>query len=136
MVSSNRMLNRYPSCNAPTNKIPDHPHFDESLCCLYNIMFLQEIQDNSGPTDDGEVSANLTLTALVEAIAKAGGVSYNFTEIPPVDGQDGGQPGGNIRTAYLYRPEKLRLVQDAPVGGPIDSVEVVDRDGKVSLRPN
>lgn len=64
-------------------------------------MFLQEIQDNSGPTDDGTVSSNVTLAILVEAIAKISNVIYNFTVIDPVDGQDGGQPGSNIRNAYL-----------------------------------
>lgn len=66
-----------------------------------DIMFVQEIQDDSGPTDDGVVSANLTLTTLVEAIQKESGILYSFTDIAPVNNQDGGQPGGNIRQAYL-----------------------------------
>lgn len=67
-----------------------------------DILFLQEIQDNSGPVNDGTVEANLTLTALVNAILNVtNGTKYDFVEIPPVDGQDGGQPGGNIRTVYL-----------------------------------
>lgn len=87
---------------APTSRhIPSVADHIASILNTPDIMFVQEIQDNSGPTDDGVVSADLTLTALVGAIAKAGDVRYNFTEIPPVDGQDGGQPGGNIRTAYL-----------------------------------
>ena len=67
-------------------------------------MFLQEIQDDSGPTDDGTVSANLTLTNLVNSIANASGnkLQYSFVEIDPVDGENGGQPGGNIRNAFLY----------------------------------
>lgn len=67
-----------------------------------DLIFVQEIQDDSGPTSDGTVSANVTLKNLVDAISKAsGGVTYDFINIPPVDGQDGGQPGGNIRVAYL-----------------------------------
>lgn len=66
-----------------------------------DIMFVQEIQDNSGPTNDGTVIANLTLINLVTAIAKVSNVTYQFIEIAPVDGQDGGEPGGNIRQAYL-----------------------------------
>ena len=64
-------------------------------------MYLQEIQDNSGPTDDGVVDANVTLNTLISAIAKISNVTYSFATINPVDGQDGGQPGGNIRNAYL-----------------------------------
>lgn len=66
-----------------------------------DIMFIQEIQDDSGPIDDGVVSANLTLTTLVDAIQKESGILYSFIDIAPVDKQDGGQPGGNIRQAFL-----------------------------------
>ncbi|KAK7056736.1 hypothetical protein VNI00_002453 [Paramarasmius palmivorus] len=97
-----------------------------------DILFVQEIQDNSGPTNDGTVSANLTLTALAKAIAAAGNVTYDFVEVEPVDGQDGGQPGGNIRQAFLYRPEKLSLVPGSPAGGPLDGVQVIDGSGKGS----
>ncbi|KAK7469141.1 hypothetical protein VKT23_003631 [Stygiomarasmius scandens] len=102
-----------------------------------DILFLQEIQDNSGPTDDGVVIANVTLGTLVKAIADISNVTYDFVEIAPVDGQDGGQPGGNIRQAYLYRPEKLSLVPGSPAGEALDSVEVAsDYSGKVSLSFN
>ena len=69
-----------------------------------DIMFFQEIQDNSGPTDDGTVIANVTLTNLALAVQKAGNSSavYNFTEIPPINDESGGEHGGNIRNAYLY----------------------------------
>ena len=66
-----------------------------------DIMFLQEIQDNSGETDDGTVDANVTLSTLASAIASQSAITYNFTEVISVDGQDGGVPGGNIRPAYL-----------------------------------
>lgn len=66
-----------------------------------DIVFLQEIQDNSGETDNGVVSANLTLSNLVAAIKTAGGVTYDFIDIDPVNDQDGGEEGGNIRPAYM-----------------------------------
>ncbi|KJA21217.1 hypothetical protein HYPSUDRAFT_42349 [Hypholoma sublateritium FD-334 SS-4] len=90
-----------------------------------DILYLQEIQDNSGPTDDGIVDATITLNTLISAIAKISNVTYSFATINPVDGQDGGQPGGNIRTAYLYRPEKLKLVSGSPAGGSLDTTEVL-----------
>lgn len=67
-----------------------------------DIMFFQEIQDNSGPIDDGTVDASLTLSTLSSAIAARSSVKYNFTEVISVNDQDGGEPGGNIRPAYLY----------------------------------
>ncbi|KAF5369281.1 hypothetical protein D9758_002525 [Tetrapyrgos nigripes] len=101
-----------------------------------DIVFLQEIQDNSGPTDDGVVSANLTLAALVKAIANISDVTYDFVDINPEDKKDGGQPGGNIRQAYLYQPEKLSLVPGSPAGEALDSVEVIDVNGKPALNFN
>jgi predicted extracellular nuclease len=67
-----------------------------------DIVFLQEIQDNSGATDDGNADANQTLSMLVEALQAAGStVAYDFIDINPVNDQDGGEPGGNIRNAYI-----------------------------------
>lgn len=74
-----------------------------------DLMFIQEIQDNSGATNDGVVDANVTLTNLINAIADISNVTYSFVQINPVNGQDGGESGGNIRVAYLYRPEVLSL---------------------------
>ncbi|RAL09399.1 endonuclease/exonuclease/phosphatase family protein [Aspergillus homomorphus CBS 101889] len=69
------------------------------------IVFLQEIQDNDGSTDDGVVSANLTLSTLASSIAEQGGVQYEFIDIDPTDDTNGGEHGGNIRCAYLYNPD-------------------------------
>lgn len=67
-----------------------------------DIVFVQEIQDDSGSSDNGVVSANKTLGALVKAIARAGdGVKYDFVNVPPLNNVDGGKPGTNIRVAYL-----------------------------------
>lgn len=67
-----------------------------------DFLFLQEIQDNSGPTDNGVVIGNLTMQTIADAIVSFGGVNYSFLEIPPVNDQDGGETGGNIRQVYLY----------------------------------
>ncbi|KAK0201117.1 Endonuclease/exonuclease/phosphatase [Desarmillaria ectypa] len=102
-----------------------------------DILFLQEIQDNSGTVDDGIVDANLTLSTLASAIADASGLTYEFININPEDGQDGGQPGGNIRQAYLYNAEKLKLVSGMPVGTSLESLEVyADWEGLPTLSLN
>ncbi|EAW09508.1 endonuclease/exonuclease/phosphatase family protein [Aspergillus clavatus NRRL 1] len=88
------------------------------------IVFLQEIQDDDGPTDDGVVSANQTLASLAQSIADQGGINYNFVDINPIDDQDGGQPGGNIRVAYLYDPSVVRLHNPNP-GSSTDANEVL-----------
>ncbi|OAP61456.1 hypothetical protein AYL99_03659 [Fonsecaea erecta] len=89
-----------------------------------DLVFLQEIQDNSGPTDDGVVSANITLETLITAIEDAGGVSYNYVDIDPINDEDGGEPGGNIRVAYLYNPAVLHLKNPNP-GFSLDANEVL-----------
>lgn len=67
-----------------------------------DIVFVQEIQDDSGSSDNGVVTANRTLSNLAKAIAKAGGgVKYEFVNVPPDNNMDGGKPGSNIRVAYL-----------------------------------
>lgn len=92
-----------------------------------DLLAVQEIQDDSGPTDDGTVDSDLTLSTLADAIAALsnGTTTYNFTYISPVDGTNGGEPGGNIRSAYLYRADVLRLA-DAPIGNATLANEVLD----------
>ncbi|KAJ7212177.1 DNase I-like protein [Mycena pura] len=103
-----------------------------------DIVFLQEVQDNSGPTDDGVVSANVTLATLVAAIVKASNVTYSWIDIDPINNQDGGEPGGNIRQAYLYRPKKLSLVQAPGIvaGGSLQATQVLNKSGKPMLSLN
>ncbi|KAK3492778.1 Endonuclease/exonuclease/phosphatase [Neurospora hispaniola] len=102
-----------------------------------DLLFIQEVQDNTGATDDGVVSANKTLATLISAIKSAGGPIYDYVTIEPVNDEDGGQPGGNIRTAYLYNPSILSLKNPNP-GSSTDANEViVDAEtGQPSLKFN
>ncbi|KAK3056593.1 hypothetical protein LTR09_002386 [Extremus antarcticus] len=80
-----------------------------------DLLFLQEIQDNDGATDDGVVDANVTFSQLVSAITNAGSnVAYEYVDIDPVNDQEGGEPGGNIRNAYLYNPATIKLYNPNP----------------------
>ncbi len=84
-----------------------------------DILGLQEIQDNSGADDDGTTAADETLQLLVDEIAAAGGPQYEFIDNSFItDGASGGQPGGNIRNAFLYNPETVDLADGSvqPVG--------------------
>jgi 2',3'-cyclic-nucleotide 2'-phosphodiesterase (5'-nucleotidase family)/predicted extracellular nuclease len=76
-----------------------------------DIIALQEIQDDSGVIDDGTLTADATLQAIVDAIAAAGGPTYSFTSaVVDVDGESGGVPGGNIRNAFLYNTDRVDAV--------------------------
>ena len=75
-----------------------------------DIVVLQEVQDDSGAINDGTVSAQLTLEALAQSIFEQTGVRYSVLDNPfVVNGQTGGQPGGNIRVAFLYREDRVEL---------------------------
>ncbi|HEV7649530.1 MAG TPA: endonuclease/exonuclease/phosphatase family protein [Actinophytocola sp.] len=91
-----------------------------------DIVSLEEIQDNNGATDDGTVAADVTLQRFVDAIVAAGGPHYESREIDPVNDQDGGEPGGNIRVAFLFNPARVSFV-DRPGG---DSTTAVAVTGK------
>ncbi|PWR02732.1 hypothetical protein DKT77_10655 [Meridianimarinicoccus roseus] len=87
-----------------------------------DVIGLQEIQDNTGSTDDGTVSASQTLQLLVDAIVAAGGPAYSFIDNTFIaDNASGGQPGANIRTAFLYNDARVDLVPG--------SVQTIDGQG-------
>lgn len=99
-----------------------------------DVLALQEIQDNNGATNDSIVDATVTLTRLVDAIAAAGGPAYQFRQINPVDDQDGGQPGGNIRNAFLYRADRGLSFVDRPGGGSTVATGVINSAGAPQLQ--
>lgn len=76
-----------------------------------DILSLEEIQDNNGATNDSVVDANVTFQTLINAIATAGGTTYEYRQINPVDDQDGGEPGGNIRVGFLFNPNRVGFVE-------------------------
>ncbi|KAI4251485.1 MAG: hypothetical protein LQ352_004813 [Teloschistes flavicans] len=79
-----------------------------------SIVFLQGVQDSSGPTDDGTVDANLTLSDLTQALTERSGVPYDFIDIDPVNNADGVEKGSNIRSAYIFNPSEVRLHNPNP----------------------
>lgn len=74
-----------------------------------DIIALQEIQDDDGPVKSEIVSADQTYQMLIDAVKEAGGPEYAWFDIAPENGKDGGQPGGNIRCGYLYRPDRVEV---------------------------
>jgi hypothetical protein len=98
------------------NLDPSDTEFDDLADEIVNhlrspdIIAVQELQDNSGADDDGTVDASLTFATLITAVQNAGGPTYDFRDIAPEDGRDGGQPGGNIRVGFLFRPDRLTFV--------------------------
>ncbi|SDT82187.1 hypothetical protein SAMN05216371_7018 [Streptomyces sp. TLI_053] len=98
-----------------------------------DLVALEEIQDNSGATDNGVVAADQTLAKLTAAITAAGGPAYSYRQLNPVNDQDGGQPGGNIRQVFLYRTDRGLSFTDRPGAGSTTADSVVNTGGVPSL---
>ena len=75
-----------------------------------DIITLIEVQDNNGSVNDGTVSGVKSGEKLAAKIKQLGGKEYKYVEVAPVDGADGGKPGSNIRVAFLYNPQRVKLV--------------------------
>jgi len=99
-----------------------------------DILGLEEVQDNDGAKNSGTTAADTTLNMLAAAIVKAGGPEYAWREIDPVNNAEGGEPGGNIRVAFLYRTDRPVQFVDRPGGGSTVATTVVtDRFGRPHL---
>jgi predicted extracellular nuclease len=92
-----------------------------------DIVALMEVQDNNGATNNGVVDASLTISTLTSAIQSAGGPAYQYRSINPADGQDGGEPGGNIRVGFLFNPARVSFVDRA--GGTATAATTVVNGG-------
>ncbi|MEH2285643.1 MAG: putative Ig domain-containing protein [Nostoc sp.] len=93
-----------------------------------DIISLEEIQDNNGPTNDSVVDASNTFQILINAITAAGGPTYQYRQINPVDDTNGGEPGGNIRVGFLFNPNRVNFV-DRPGGTSTSNTTVTNLSG-------
>ncbi|WP_375474621.1 putative Ig domain-containing protein [uncultured Nostoc sp.] len=93
-----------------------------------DIISLEEIQDNNGPTNDSVVDASTTFQTLIDAITAAGGPTYQYRQINPVDDTNGGEPGGNIRVGFLFNPNRVSFV-DRPGGTSTSNTTVSNVSG-------
>jgi predicted extracellular nuclease len=91
-----------------------------------DLIAIEEIQDNDGETNTTTTDASATWNALIAAIQAAGGPLYEFRQIDPVDDQDGGAPGGNIRVGFLFRTDRGLSFIDRPGGTSTTGTSVVD----------
>ncbi|WP_223265377.1 choice-of-anchor I family protein [Nostoc sp. 'Peltigera membranacea cyanobiont' 210A] len=93
-----------------------------------DIISLEEIQDNNGATNDSVVDASTTFQKLIDEITAAGGPTYQYRQINPVDDTNGGEPGGNIRVGFLFNPNRVNFV-DRPGGTSTTSTTVTNVSG-------
>jgi predicted extracellular nuclease len=91
-----------------------------------DLLAIEEIQDNDGATNSAVADAAVTWRLLIDAIRAAGGPQYQYRQIDPVDDQDGGEPGGNIRVGFLFRTDRGLSFLDRPGGTSTTPTTVVD----------
>jgi predicted extracellular nuclease len=92
-----------------------------------DILGIEEVQDNDGVAGglvSPVVDATVPWTRLLAAIQAAGGPLYQYRQIDPVDDQDGGAPGGNIRVGFLFRTDRGVSFVDRPGGSPTTETTV------------
>jgi endonuclease/exonuclease/phosphatase family metal-dependent hydrolase len=79
-----------------------------------DLLALEEVQDDDGARRSAVVSATATVAALTAAVTRAGGPRYQWRSIDPIEGEDGGEPGGNIRIGFLFRSDRGLAFVDRP----------------------
>jgi predicted extracellular nuclease len=97
-----------------------------------DVIAIEEIQDNDGVvggTASLVVDASVTWGLLIAAIDAAGGPHYDYRQIDPVDDQDGGAPGGNIRPGFLFRTDRGLAFVDRPGGNSTTPTSIVRQGG-------
>lgn len=96
------------------------------------LLGLQEVSSYHVADSPDPVTAAAVYRALAASVKAAGGSDYDFREVAPLAGQDGGQAGFNIRVGLLFDPDKVEFV-DRGVAGPDEAVAVRCEGGLPAL---
>lgn len=97
-----------------------------------DIVGVTEVQDNNGSSSGG-TAANQSYERLIKAIEDESGVKYEYLNIDPEPGQDGGAPNANIRVGFLYNPERVSLPEGINAGDATTGVSY--EKGNLTLNP-
>lgn len=86
-----------------------------------DIIGLIEVQDDSGNTDDSTVESDRVMDMLIEEvqIINNNNTDYDYRYIAPIDGEEGGEPVGNIRVVFLFDRNRVSFV-DRPTAKEIE----------------
>ncbi len=102
-----------------------------------DIIVIEEMTDDSFSANNGVVTAANNYASLIEAIGAAGGSNlYDFREIPPVNNDEGGWEGANIRVGFLFNSGRVTF-EDIGNGNAVTDTQVIDNGGtaEISLSP-
>jgi predicted extracellular nuclease len=90
-----------------------------------DILAVEEMQDNDGAASPSPTDATVTFNRFITTIEAVGGPHYEFRQINPNAGTDGGEVPGNIRVGFLYRTDTGVSFVDRPGGTADKANEVV-----------
>lgn len=77
-----------------------------------DVIAVQRVQDADGQGTGTDLSGQETANRLIDAIFQQTGVRYVYVEIAPDElNSTAGQENGNVRNGYLYRPDRVDLVE-------------------------
>ncbi len=106
-----------------------------------DIISLVEIQDDNGldlqggPGADGTISKLINRSGCVQE-----GVRYKGINVDPINHNEGGQPGGNIRVAMIYNSKRVKFESygentDGPLADGTLQETRVTNEGNLSINP-
>ncbi|CAM9808099.1 unnamed protein product, partial [Chrysoparadoxa australica] len=106
-----------------------------------DILSLVEVQDDNGLDLEGGADASKTLQKIItKSKCKADGVDYTYINVNPVNHNEGGQPGGNIRVAIIYNQARVSFTKwGQPTDGPLTNGTLQETrltpEGNLSVNP-
>ncbi len=106
-----------------------------------DIVSLIEIQDDNGLDLQGGAEASETINKLIKRSQCAqDGVKYLGINVNPINHNEGGQPGGNIRVAMIYNANRVSFTTwGEPTDGPLASGSLQEtrmtQEGNLSVNP-
>ncbi len=132
----------YSSDSTVANLTPDPQHVQtiadhiRQNLAAPDLLVVTEVQDSTGKADTGVVTATVSLDALRDRIYidSSNTISYTYRLIDPVNDQDGGQPGGNIRQVFFFRTDRGLSFVDKPGAGSLTPNTVLP-DGSLQYSP-
>lgn len=100
-----------------------------------DLLAVQEVTGEPLTAPDMPTAASTAYQALIATIIQAGGPSYEFCEVAPRPGHDGGMAGANIRVGLLFNPATVSLPKRGQAG-PEDPTGIRLRQGRPELTLN
>lgn len=97
-----------------------------------DILAVAEMQDDSGKNDDGITSAKKGAQRIIDEIKKLDpNLVYKYVDVSPLDNQDGGMAGGNIRLGFFYNSTRVNFLKNSA-----DSLQKAEYDASKGLNFN